>query len=56
MMNDTYNVRLMDDLNEKTEYWKLKEETLDCCVWRIRFGRSYGPVVRKTKGSMNKPN
>ena len=29
-------------------YCKLKEEALDCILWRIRFGRGYGPVVRQT--------
>jgi hypothetical protein len=24
----------MDDLKEMRRYWKLKEETLDCTVWR----------------------
>jgi hypothetical protein len=46
--------KLTDDLKEKREYWKLKEKALDRIVWRIRFGRGYGPVVRQTKGSMNK--
>jgi hypothetical protein len=32
---------------------KLKEEALDRTVWRTRFGRSYGPVVRQTAGWMN---
>jgi hypothetical protein len=27
--------QLLDDLNEKTRYWKLKEEALDRTVWRI---------------------
>jgi hypothetical protein len=26
----------------------LKEEALDRTVWRARFGRSFGPVVRQT--------
>jgi hypothetical protein len=40
--------QLLDDLKEKKRYWKLKEEALDCILWRTRFGRSYGPVVRQT--------
>jgi hypothetical protein len=40
--------QLLDDLKEKRRYWKLKEEALDCTVWRIRFVRGYGPVVRQT--------
>jgi hypothetical protein len=27
--------------------WKLKEETLDRTLWRTRFERGYGPVVRQ---------
>jgi hypothetical protein len=40
--------QLMDDLKEKRRYCKLKEEALDLTLWRTRFGRSYGPVVRQT--------
>jgi hypothetical protein len=40
--------QLLDDLNEAREYWKLKVEALDRTVWRTRFGRGYGPVVRQT--------
>jgi hypothetical protein len=40
--------QLLDDLNEKKRYWKLKEEALDRTLWRTRFGRGYGPVVRQT--------
>jgi hypothetical protein len=39
--------QLLDDLKEKKRYWKLKEEALDRTLWRIRFGRGYGPVVRQ---------
>jgi hypothetical protein len=39
---------LLDDLKEKSGYWQLKEEALDCTVWRTRFRRGYGPVVRHT--------
>jgi len=28
----------------------LKDEALDDTVWRIRFGRGYGPVVTQTTG------
>jgi hypothetical protein len=38
--------RLLDDLKEKGGYWKLKEEALDRTLWRTRFGRSCGPVVK----------
>jgi hypothetical protein len=40
--------QLLEDLNEKGRYWKLKEEALDRTVRRTRFGRGYGPVVRQT--------
>jgi hypothetical protein len=31
----------------------LKEETLDCTMWRAGFGRCFGPVVRQTTKWMN---
>jgi hypothetical protein len=40
--------QLLDDLKEKKRYWKLEEEALDRTLWRARFGRGYGPVVRQT--------
>jgi hypothetical protein len=40
--------QLLDDLKEKRRYWNLKEEALDRTLWRTRFGRGYGPVVRQT--------
>jgi hypothetical protein len=40
--------QLLDDLKEKKRYCKLKEEALDRNLWRTRFGRGYGPVVRQT--------
>jgi hypothetical protein len=40
--------QLLDDLKKKRRYWKLKEEALDRTLWRSRFGRGYGPVVRQT--------
>jgi hypothetical protein len=39
---------LQDDLKETTGYWKLKEEALDCTLWRTHLGRGYGPVIRQT--------
>jgi hypothetical protein len=45
--------QLLDDLKEKRRYWKLKEEALDRTLWRTRFGRGYGPVVRQTTEWMN---
>ena len=41
--------QLLDDLKEKRRYWKLKEEALDRTLWRTRFRRGYGPVVRQTR-------
>ena len=38
--------QLLDDLKEKRGYWELKEERLERTLWRTRFGRGYGPVVR----------
>jgi len=29
-------------------YLKFKEEVLDRILWRTRFGKSYGPVIRQT--------
>ena len=41
------DVRL-DDLKERRGYSHLKEEALDRTMWRARFGRGFGPVVRQT--------
>jgi hypothetical protein len=43
---------LLDDLKEKTGYWKLKEKALNFTLWRTRFGRGCG-LVRETTGWMN---
>jgi len=40
--------KLLDDLKERRGYSHLKEEALDCTVWRARLGRGFGPVVRQT--------
>ena len=40
--------QLLGGLKEKRGYRKLKEEVLDRTLWRTRFGRGYGPVVRQT--------
>jgi hypothetical protein len=40
--------KLLDDLMEKRGYSHLKEEALDRTMWRARFGRGFGPVVRQT--------
>jgi len=40
--------KLLDDLEERRGYSHLKEEGLDRSMWRARFGRGFGPVVRQT--------
>ena len=40
--------KLLDDLKERRGYSQLKEEALDRTMWRARFGRDFGPVVRQT--------
>jgi len=40
--------KLLDDLKERGGYSHLKEEALARTMWRARFGRSVGPVVRQT--------
>jgi hypothetical protein len=39
-------MKLVDDHKERREYSHLKEEALDRSMWRARFGRGFGPVVR----------
>jgi hypothetical protein len=40
--------KLLDDLKDRRGYSHLKEETLHRTMWRARFGRGCGPVVRQT--------
>jgi hypothetical protein len=40
--------QLLYNFKEKRRRCKLKEEALDRTLWRTRFGRGYGPVVRRT--------
>jgi len=40
--------KLLDDLKERRGYSHLKEEAIDRTIWRARFGRGFGPVVRQT--------
>ena len=40
--------KLLDDVKERRGYSNLKEEALDRIMWRARFGRGCGPVVRQT--------
>jgi len=45
--------KLLDDLKERRGYSHLKKEALDRTMWRARFGRGFGPVVRQTAKLMN---
>ena len=40
--------KLLDDLKERRGYSHLNEEALDRTMWRARFGRGFGSVVRQT--------
>jgi hypothetical protein len=39
--------KLLDDLKERRGYSRLEEEALDRTIWRARFGRGFGSVVRQ---------
>jgi hypothetical protein len=39
--------KLLDDLKEKRGYSHLKDEAMDRTMWRNRFGKGFGPVVRQ---------
>jgi hypothetical protein len=41
--------QVLEDLKERRGHCKLKEEALDQTLWKTRFGRGYGPVVRQIK-------
>jgi len=45
--------KLLDDLKDRRGYTHLKEEALDRTMWRNRFGRGFGPVVRQNTERMN---
>jgi hypothetical protein len=40
--------KLLDNLKKRRRYSHMKEEALDRTMWRARFGRGFGPVVRQT--------
>jgi len=40
--------KLLDDLKDRNGYSHLKEEALDRTMWRARFGRGFGPIIRQT--------
>jgi hypothetical protein len=46
--------QLLDVLRETRGYWKLKEEAPDCTLWRTRFERGCGPVVKTEYRVTNK--
>ena len=46
--------KLLDDLKDRRRYSHLKEEALDRTMWRNRFGRGFGPVVRLLNKIINK--
>jgi hypothetical protein len=39
--------KLLDDLKERRGYSHLNEEAVGRAMWRTRFGRGFGPVVRQ---------
>jgi hypothetical protein len=45
--------KLLDDLKERGGYITSEGEVLDRAMWRARFGRGFGPVVRQTAKLMN---
>jgi len=45
--------KLLDDVKGRLGYSHSKEEALDRTMWRARFGRGFGPVVRQTTKLMN---
>jgi hypothetical protein len=40
--------KLLDELKERRGKSHLKEDALDRTMWRARFGRDFGPVVKQT--------
>ena len=44
--------QLLYDMKQKRGYWKVKEEAFDRTLWRTRFGRVYGTLVRQTKNDV----
>jgi hypothetical protein len=46
--------QLLDELKETRGYWKLKEEALNRTMWRTRFGRGCGPVLRQIAAEVPK--
>jgi hypothetical protein len=44
---------LLDDLKDMRGYSHLKEEALDCTMWRNRFGEGFETVIRQNTECMN---
>jgi hypothetical protein len=45
--------KLLDNLKERTGYSHLKEEAIDCTMWRARFERGFGHFLRQTAKGIN---
>ena len=45
--------QLLEDVKEMRGYWKSTEETLNCTVYKISFGRGYKPAIRQSMKWMN---
>ena len=45
--------KLLDEIKDRRGYPHLKEQALDRTMWRNRFGRGVGPVVRQNTEWMN---
>jgi hypothetical protein len=45
--------KLLDDLKKRRGYFHLNEEALESTIWRARFLKGFGPVVRQTNKGMN---
>jgi hypothetical protein len=42
--------QLLNNLTETKRFWKLQEEEPESILWKIRFGKDYGPVLRESNG------
>jgi hypothetical protein len=45
--------QLLDNREDTRGYWELEEEALDSTMWRTRFGRGCGLVIRQTTECVN---
>jgi hypothetical protein len=45
--------QLLDDHNEMSGPWKLKEKALVCTLWRTCFAKGYGPLINQTAICVN---